>query len=164
MNTSVLPTPMSSQTDDLRATVGAEALLALTLDAAQSLVVRPWAATKERPNPRMMLTLLTYSYACGVFSAADVEKASSTDETVRYICAREVIRASDVQRFRRGNRPWIEHCLAQVIAQVWLRTDARPAFRDAQGGAQHAVILAEAVRSARRRLSLAMVLDAEEGD
>ena len=163
MNAPVLPNPMSSQTD-LRAAVGAQALLALTLEAAQSLDVRPWAATRERPNPRMMLTLLTYSYACGLFSAADVERASSTDETVRYIGALEVIRASDLRRFRRGNRPWIEHCLAQVIAQVWLRTDARAAFRDDNGDAQQAVLLAEALRSARRRLSLALVLDAEEGD
>ncbi len=163
MNTTLPPAPAEAQAD-LRLAVGAETLLHLTLEAAQSLVIRPWVATSERPNPRMMLTLLTYSYASGIFGAEDVERAAFAVTSVRYICAREVIRAADVQRFRRSNRPWIEHCLARVIAQVWLRTNPRPEFRDVGGDAQPAVILDEALRSARRRLSLALQLDAAETD
>jgi hypothetical protein len=69
-----------------------------------------------------------------------------------------------VRRFRRGNRPWIEHCLAQVIAQVWLRTNEHPEFRNAAGDARQELILLEALRLARRRMVLAMQLDAAEAD
>jgi len=163
MNTPTLP-PRPEAQADLRLAVGDETLLGLVLAAAQTLVPRPWASPTERPNPRMMLTLLTYSYASGWFGADDVERAAFSNPTVRYICAREAVRAEDVRRFRRANRSWVEHCLTQVIAQVWLRTNCRAEFRDASGAAQHAVILEAACCNARRRLSLALQLDAAEAE
>jgi hypothetical protein len=163
MNSPTLP-PRSEAETDLRALIGADALLALTLNAAQTLATRPAHDPTARPNPRMMLTLLTFSYASGWFGSEDVERAAGTDPTGRYISAREDIRAADVRRFRRANRPWIEHCLTQVIAQVWLRASQCPEFRDPAGAARHAVILEAALRNARRRLSLAVQLDAAESE
>lgn len=163
MNSPTLPPP-GQAASDLRLEVGAETLLALTLEAAQSLATRPPHDHAERPNPRMLLTLLTFSYASGWFRSEDVERAAATDPTGRYITAREPIRAADVRRFRRANRPWIEHCLTQVIAQIGLRTQRRPEFRDPNGAARHAVILEDALRDARRRVGLAVQLDAAESE
>ena len=76
----------------------------------------------------MMLTLLTYCYAAGIHGSDDIDRATRTDETVRYICARSAPGSAAIRGFRKMHRQLVEHCLASVLAEAWKlkRTEANP--------------------------------------
>ena len=149
---------------DLRAVVGEEALVALALEAVQSLEVETWPANPAWPNPRMMLTLLAYGYASGILGAAELEQASRENVTLRYICAREAVQAHQVKRFRRNYRPWIERALALVIARSLVHDSPALETGVAESNVAGGVLLTQALRLARDRLKLAMLLDTADGD
>jgi hypothetical protein len=101
---------------DLRQRVGERVLIELALEAAQTVgerLPRPFGA-KERCNPQMLLTLLTYCYAAGMYGSGDIEWACSNDTAARYLCANTVPDEETIRNFRRANRPWIEACLTRV--------------------------------------------------
>lgn len=99
-----------------------KALVKLALEAVQTL---DWSSPDlidkgtRGYQPRMMMTLLTYCYAVGRYGSQDIEQATRTDPTVRYICAREYPDERAIRHFRRYNRPLIQHCLAFVLQQLW---------------------------------------------
>jgi Transposase domain (DUF772) len=98
------------------------ALVKLALDAVQTLDwSNPDLINKGTRSyqPRMMMTLLTYCYTVGRYGSQDIEQATRTDPTVRYVCAREYPDERAVRHFRRYNRPLIQHCLAYVLQQLW---------------------------------------------
>jgi len=68
---------------------------------------------------KMMLTLLSYCYANGVYGSKDVERAIHTNAMARYICAREFPEAPVIRKFRQENRHLIEQCLTHLFTQAW---------------------------------------------
>jgi hypothetical protein len=66
----------------------------------------------------MLLTLLTYCYAAGIYGSEDIEWACEHDVTVRYICANTLPTQDNIRRFRRANRPWVEACLVWVYGKA----------------------------------------------
>lgn len=65
--------------------------------------------------PSMMLALLIYCYATGVFSSRRIERATYDSVSVRYLCANEHPDHDTIATFRRRNGALIEACFAQVL-------------------------------------------------
>lgn len=70
----------------------------------------------EQYPPRMMLTLLIYSYATGRFSSRTIEDATYSDVVVRYICGGNLHPDHDtICAFRRKNRELFEKAFLEVL-------------------------------------------------
>jgi len=66
--------------------------------------------------PRMMLSLLIYSYATGRFSSRKIEEATHSDVIVRYICGGDLHPDHDtICTFRRKNRTLFEKAFVEVL-------------------------------------------------
>jgi len=66
-------------------------------------------------DPRMLLALLVYAYACGQRSSRQVERLCATDVAFRVICAQDVPDHATVARFRAEHRAGIEELFTQVL-------------------------------------------------
>ena len=62
----------------------------------------PWHRDKQFP-PHMMLALLIYSYANGLFSSRKIERATHRDVAIRYLCAGTHPDHDTICKFRREN-------------------------------------------------------------
>ena len=95
---------------DLAEQLGAVRLTQLALETVQDEDVDA-AAGEFRAGPgsqgyqhRMLLTLMSYAYARGLFSSEDLQDRVRTDADLRYLCAREFPEAESFRLFRR--REW----------------------------------------------------------
>src|SRR5207244_2721542 len=110
--------------DDLSVYIGKKTLVKLILDAIEGLNARtapPEAVATGNPNfqPAMMLTLLTYCYATGVYASTDIELNMQHDRMIRYLCAKNYLNLPVLREFRRYSRDRIKECLATVLRRVW---------------------------------------------
>jgi transposase len=81
------------------------------------------AAGRAAYDPAMLLTLLIYAYACGVYSSRQIERRCSEDVAYRVICAQDVPDHATIARFRRrhfGDASAMEDLftLVRVLAAV----------------------------------------------
>ena len=106
---------------DLREWV-ADNEMALLIIEAVDLCELPGMHVNERGTgsaqypPRMMLALLIYCYATGIFSSRRIEQASFDSVAVRYICANHHPDHDTIAQFRRCNGPLFSSCFAEVLA------------------------------------------------
>jgi transposase len=110
--------------DDLSGYIGKKTLVKLILEAIERLNARTAereAVATENPDfqPAMMLTLLTYCYATGVYSSTDIELSMQHDQMIRYLCAKNYLNLPVLREFRRYSRDRIKECLATVLQRVW---------------------------------------------
>lgn len=75
----------------------------------------PQAGGKPQYHPRVMLALLIYNYANGVFSSRRIERATWRDIASRYIAANTHPDHDTIAAFRRQNRPAFEAAFAEVL-------------------------------------------------
>ena len=76
-----------------------------------------WQGTgSSQYPPRMMLALLIYCYARGIFSSRQIERATWRDIAVRFITADTHPDHDTIATFRRENRVLFEDCFVQVLA------------------------------------------------
>jgi hypothetical protein len=150
---------------DLRQDLGEGALLELALEAVQTVgarLSRP-LGSDERYGPPMLLTLLTYCYASGVYGSEDIAYDCRNDAAVRYLCANTAPDQETIRNFRRANREWIEESLAWVYRNACdlkpeaVRRDASPVFAPK-------VCTADLAGLVRRRLELAILFDTAMSD
>jgi transposase len=66
-------------------------------------------------HPRMMLALLIYCYANGIFSSRRIERASYRDIGVRFVAANTHPDHDTIAVFRRSNKAAIEAAFLQVL-------------------------------------------------
>lgn len=66
-------------------------------------------------DPRMLLALLVYAYACGQRSSRQIERLCATDVAFRVICAQDVPDHATVARFRAEHRAGVEELFTQVL-------------------------------------------------
>jgi transposase len=66
-------------------------------------------------SPRMMLGLLVYCYAHGIFSSRKIETATYRDIAVRFICGDNHPDHDTIAAFRRENRVLFSECFAKVL-------------------------------------------------
>ncbi len=78
------------------------------------------AYVEDHPEyrPKVMLRLITFSYATGVFNAEEIESNCFSDPFLRYISEGQPPRAREISRFRRANRSLLKWVLAQVFREV----------------------------------------------
>ena len=110
--------------DDLSVYIGKKTLVKLILDAIEDLNARAsgyggLANGNPEFQPALMLTLLTYCYATGVYGSTDIELSMQHDQMVRYLCAKNYANPQVLREFRRYTRDRIKECLATVLRRVW---------------------------------------------
>jgi len=101
----------------------------------------------------MLLTLLTYCYAAGVYGSEDIVDDCRHDAATRYLCANSSPDQDTIRSFRRANREWIEACLACVYGRVGDVMSAQT------GREPSAISTGEFLGLARRKLELAIMID-----
>lgn len=75
----------------------------------------PRAGGKPQYHPRLMLALLVYCYANGVFSSRRIERATWRDIGVRFIAANTHPDHDTIASFRRANKAACEAAFLQVL-------------------------------------------------
>ena len=105
---------------DLRAWVPADHLVHFIMDAAGELDlggarVNERGSGSEQYPPRMLLALLIYSYATGVFSSRQIERSTHDCVPVRLLCADTHPDHDTICAFRRAHRELLARSFAQVI-------------------------------------------------
>jgi hypothetical protein len=152
---------------DLSQVIGERGLLKLALDSVQTIEparLTPPGSMQGEFRTQMMLTLLTYCYASSLFGSRDIESATDTDATIRYICARTPPNWLSIRRFRRHYREAVLDCLIYVMKQVW-------ALKFDEGEADYvgydwfeSDVVAQIDSAARQRLDVAALMDGAENE
>ena len=152
---------------DLSQCLGSRALLQLCLDAVQQIPSAQLAEVRKHmpgTRPEMLITLLTYCYSVGMYDSRDIEWASRTDRTIRYICAGVRPEWRTLRRFRRNHRDLIRASLIHVMKQTW-------AFHFETGEADYvgyewfeSELIHEFTETAVGRLDIAALLDRADTD
>ena len=65
--------------------------------------------------PRMMLGLLIYSYASGLFSSRQIERATCDSVSTRYVCGNTHPDHDTIATFRRRNVELLQSCFTTVL-------------------------------------------------
>jgi transposase len=105
---------------NMREWVPADHLVHFVMDAMELIDVSE-AAVNERGTgsaqypPRLLLALLVYSYATGVFSSRQIERASHENVAVRLLCADTHPDHDTLCAFRRKNGALLHRAFAQVL-------------------------------------------------
>ena len=110
--------------NDLSLYIGKKTLVKFILEAIEEMNLPSVNRENSEPvdtvlAPVMMLTLLTYCYATGVYNAMDIELGIASDQMIRYLCARNYPDIFEIGLFRRYNRARITQCLMAVLRRVW---------------------------------------------
>lgn len=144
--TSVNP---ETQIHDLRELIGERRVIELVLMEVQAL----GDALDSRgdrvtllPRARLLLTLLTYCCAVGIYSSEDIEWACQEDTGARYLCANTPIDQEAIRQFRRVHRIWIETCLSRAMSAA---SSLQPPFTPAP----------QPLVSACQKLDIAVMMD-----
>src|SRR5580704_18328681 len=75
----------------------------------------PQAGGKPQYHPRLMLALLVYCYANGIFSSRRIERATWRDIGARFIAANTHPDHDTIASFRRANRAAFEAAFVEVL-------------------------------------------------
>jgi hypothetical protein len=106
-----------AQTHDLRNLFSDWRVVQLVLIAVQALTDEASGAEVDlTPRARVLLTLLTYCYAVGIYSSEDIEWACQNEPGASYICSNKPVDLETIRQFRRAHRLGIECCLNRVLA------------------------------------------------
>jgi transposase len=65
--------------------------------------------------PRMMLALLIYAYATGLYSSRRIEQATYDSVSLRYLCANWHPDHTTIAEFRRRHDPLLRRCFGEVL-------------------------------------------------
>jgi hypothetical protein len=147
--------------------IGEQRLVHLALDAVQGV---NWKAEGKLPGtfsghrPQMLLTLLTWCYAAGIYSSQDIARACRESKTLRYICARNFPDWLILRKFRRQHRELVDEALRKVLMQAWAGKldDAETDYLGYQW--IETDLSAQINASVRARLELAILLDGMDAD
>ena len=80
-----------------------------------AFAVRPVPGGRAQYHPRLLLALLIYCYANGIFSSRRIERATHRDLGVRYVAANLHPDHDTIAAFRRANRAAFEAAFLQVL-------------------------------------------------
>lgn len=116
--------PVREFPKDVRAWTGSDALVRLTLNAAQGMY---WPERQsnfcfagESHRAAMLLTVLAYAYAIGLADSQEIHRRFRTDRDLRYLCANNFPGWTTLRRFRRLHRPALQFVLTELLRQVWI--------------------------------------------
>ena len=105
---------------DLRDWVAEDDLVHFVIQAVERLPLSTFAVNHkgcgdEQYPPHMMLALLIYCYANGIFSSRRIERATYRDVAVRYLTADQHPDHDSICAFRRKNRAAIAAAFVEVL-------------------------------------------------
>lgn len=105
---------------DLREWVADNELAHLILEAVELCDLRVARCNvrgsgSEQYPPTMMLALLIYAYATGLFSSRRIERGTYESAAVRYLCANHHPDHDTIAKFRRENEGLFRSCFNQVL-------------------------------------------------
>jgi len=105
---------------DLRDWIGEDDLVHFIIEAVERLPLSAFAVNHkgcgdEQFPPRMMLALLIYCYANGLFGSRRIERATYRDVAVRYLCAGEHPDHDTICTFRRNNLEAVASAFVDVL-------------------------------------------------
>jgi transposase len=105
---------------DLREWVADNELAHLVLEAVELCDLRAArlnvrGSGSEQYPPTMMLALLIYAYARGLFSSRRIERATYESVAGRYLCANHHPDHDTIAKFRRENEALFRSCFGQVL-------------------------------------------------
>lgn len=105
---------------DLREWVAGDDLVHFITEAAERVDISAFhvsrtGAGKAQYHPRMMLALLVYCYASGIFSSRRIEQATYRHVSVRYITANTHPDHDTIATFRRANASAFAAAFAQIL-------------------------------------------------
>jgi transposase len=105
---------------DLREWVAGDDLVHFITEAAERVDISAFhvsrtGAGKAQYHPRMMLALLVYCYANGIFSSRRIEQATHRHISVRYITANTHPDHDTIAQFRRTNAAAFRAAFAQIL-------------------------------------------------
>jgi transposase len=117
-------------------------------------------------DPRMLLALLVYGYACGQRSSRQVERLCATDVAFRVICAQDAPDHATIARFRAEHRVGVEELFTQVLVLCARAGLARLGVVSIDGTkiAGNASVAADRSRAWLREQAAAMLEEAERVD
>lgn len=153
-------------------------LIFFILEAASMLPLKPQArlmSGESSPSPQVMIVLLTYCYATGIYSSREIQRHSEEadgDDGLKYILGKTVVAQGLIRAFRRRWRHVIQQCLFQLFKLVWqyrqLDPDAcAPLSMLSPLSPDEPVQLSlpmQLVLESERRVIRAMRMDSEEAD
>jgi transposase len=105
---------------DLRDWAAHDGVMLLIVDAVEQCDLRR-AVTNDRGSgspqypPGMMVSLLIYAYAHGVFSSRRIEQLTYENLSVRYLCANTHPDHDTIAKFRRENGALFQDCMRAII-------------------------------------------------
>jgi hypothetical protein len=140
--------------EDVRQIVGDRGLVELALQAVQifGTDLPLWQNTSEPGlSSRMLLALLTYSYAAGIYSTADLFWSCRRQSGARYLCAQTWPDKHSLRRFRRNWKAMVESCLRWVLQEVEARRMTKLAEQES--------VQDDFKLLAERRVELAILMD-----
>jgi len=105
---------------DLREWVPADDMVHFVLEAVEQVPMHHFKVNNhsggsKQYHPRMMLALLVYCYANGVFSSRRIEAATYRDVAVRYLCADTHPDHDTICKFRRENFEAVSASFLQIL-------------------------------------------------
>jgi transposase len=105
---------------DLNDWVADDDLAHFIVEAVERVDMRAFSVSrtgsgKAQYHPRMMLGLLVYCYANGIFSSRKIEQASYRNVSVRFIAANTHPDHDTIAKFRRDNRQAFQAAFAQIL-------------------------------------------------
>jgi hypothetical protein len=128
MSAQIITAPPQTPADflpaDLRAWLPEGTLVYLALEAVQSISspargAREGQLGQSRLSQPILMTLLTYCYAIGLYGSKDIEVHTQMDRTVRYLCARNYPDWNLLRTYRRRNKDALRVCLEHLFAAAW---------------------------------------------
>jgi transposase len=163
---------------DLREWVADNEMAHLILEAVElcdlhGVRVNERGSGDQQYPPRMMLALLIYCYATGVFGSRRIENATYDSVAVRYLCANTHPDHTTINEFRRHNAELFTSCFAKILVMareagvLRLGTVSIDGTRLAGAGSRHAVRSAQEIDEQLKQfeqLGLDLLSQAEAAD
>ena len=113
--------------NDLREWVDERTLISFVLNALHSAECEGASSSQSEPLPpglpRVLLSLLLYSYVIGLRSSEQIVDAIEADSQPRYLCANTTLCENELRGFRRHHRAVLEQSLTRLLERIW---NARP--------------------------------------
>jgi hypothetical protein len=110
--------------DDLNELASEEWIVRTTLEVvarvewpAGTETFSTWDRTPYRAP--ILLTLLTYSYARGIFPSEEIRQRLYRDPVLHYLCCKEYPDEEVLRAFRRKHERLLEQCVGDVLMRAW---------------------------------------------
>lgn len=109
---------------DLLEWVDANTLVFFALEAQQlvdwkKITINITQADGTLVRSQILMTLLTYCYARGIYGTVHILEMIEEDSMVRYLCASQEPNEATLRHFRRHRRPQLVACLVQTLKSAW---------------------------------------------